>query len=228
MQDASFVITIVEHDNLERVLALQKKLGTSITFSLSAEGTAKPGVLSTLGLSATEKAVMLSIMPGDVRNAYLHDMTYKMFIDTPGAGIVICVPLGAFAGKVGMEVLTGCETLPLREDKNMLDSQYKLVTVICNSGCSEMVMDAARSAGATGGTVLHVKGAGAAQAEKFFGISIGAEKEMILIAASKKNASDIMRAIMAQAGLTTKAHAISFSMPIDQIAGFRLLEENEQ
>ena len=31
--------------------------------------------------------------------------------------------------------------------------------------------------------------------------------------------------LMAQAGLNTRAHAICFSMPIDQIAGFRLGSE---
>ena len=105
---------------------------------------------------------------------------------------------------------------------------YSLITVIANSGCTDMVMDAARSAGATGGTVLHVKGAGAAHAEKFFGMSIADEKEMILIATNREQASPIMKAIIAQAGLNTRAHAICFSMPVDQIAGFRLIRPGDE
>ena len=33
---------------------------------------------------------------------------------------------------------------------------------------------------------------------------------------------------MAQAGLNTRAHAICFSMPVDQIAGFRLTRPGEE
>ena len=35
-------------------------------------------------------------------------------------------------------------------------------------------------------------------------------------------------AVMAQAGLNTRAHAICFSMPVDQIAGFRLTRPGEE
>ena len=51
----------------------------------------------------------------------------------------------------------------------MKDTTYELVIVIANQGYIEMVMDAARGAGAYGGTVIHAKGTGMEQAEKFMG-----------------------------------------------------------
>ena len=45
---------------------------------------------------------------------------------------------------------------------------------------TEKVMDAARQAGAAGGTVVHAKGTGAKYA-KFFGLTLADEKEMIYI-----------------------------------------------
>ena len=38
--------------------------------------------------------------------------------------------------------------------------EHELIIVILNEGYSDMVVDAARSAGAAGGTVLHAKGTG--------------------------------------------------------------------
>ena len=86
-------------------------------------------------------------------------------------------------------------------------------------------MDAARGAGAYGGTVIHAKGTGMEQAEKFMGVSLAAEKEMIFIVAKKEQKNLIMKAVMEQAGLTTKAKAVVFSLPVTDTAGLKLLED---
>ena len=67
--------------------------------------------------------------------------------------------------------------------------QMELIIAICNKGHTEDVMECARGAGAGGGTVLHAKGtAGSEYAEKFFGLSLVDEKEIIYIV-SKKDAA---------------------------------------
>ena len=58
-----------------------------------------------------------------------------------------------------------------------MDFSHELIMAIMNEGYSDTVMDAARSAGAGGGTVLHAKGTGRARAEKFFGVSLADEKD---------------------------------------------------
>ena len=69
-------------------------------------------------------------------------------------------------------------------------------------------MDAAKSAGAYGGTVFSQRNRNG-KAEKFMGVSLAAEKEMIFIVpVRRKNA--IMKAIMEQAGMETHAKAVSF------------------
>ena len=85
-------------------------------------------------------------------------------------------------------------------------------------------MDAARSQGAGGGTVIHAKGTGMEHAAQFLGFSLAAEKEVVLtvVPTPKKNA--VMRAIMEQAGLATDAKAIAFSLPVTSTAGMRLME----
>ena len=90
---------------------------------------------------------------------------------------------------------------------------------------SSIVMDAARDAGAYGGTVIHAKGTGMEQAEKFMGVSLAAEKEMIFIVAKKEQKNQIMQAIMEKAGLDSKAKSIVFSLPVTDTAGLRLIED---
>ena len=107
----------------------------------------------------------------------------------------------------------------------MKDTKYELLVVIANQGYTEMIMDAAREANASGGTVIHAKGTGAEKAEKFLGVSIAAEKEMIFMVTRKESKNAIMKAIMEKAGIESKARSIVFSLPVTETAGMRLIED---
>ena len=102
-----------------------------------------------------------------------------------------------------------------------MEFEHELIVVILNEGFSDFVMDAARSAGAGGGTVLHAKGTGSKRAEKFFGVSLADEKDMVYIVAHRDEKAPIMRAISQQAGPGTKAGAICFSLPVSSVVGLR-------
>ena len=106
-----------------------------------------------------------------------------------------------------------------------MDFSHELIMAIMNEGYSDTVMDAARSAGAGGGTVLHAKGTGSTRGEKFFGVSLADEKDMVYIIAHADEKAAIMRAISEKAGPGTRAGAICFSLPISSVAGLREREE---
>ena len=74
-------------------------------------------------------------------------------------------------------------------------SDYELIVCIVNNGFSETVMDVARAAGAGGGTVMHARGTANKDAEKFFGISVQPEKEMVFIIVSKDVKDGVLHAI---------------------------------
>jgi len=97
--------------------------------------------------------------------------------------------------------------------------EFDLIITIVNRGFDDVVMDAARSAGATGGTVLNARGAGVHEAEKFFGISIQPEKDLILILAKREDKKQIMHAIRNEVGLNKEGRGLSFSMPVEDVCG---------
>ena len=94
-----------------------------------------------------------------------------------------------------------------------------------NEGYSDAVMDAARSAGAGGGTVLHARGTGTRQAEKFFGVSLAEEKDILYIVATAEQKAAIMTAINKTSGAGTRAGAICFSLPVSNVIGLRKVED---
>ena len=105
----------------------------------------------------------------------------------------------------------------------MKDTRYELLLVIANQGHTGTIMDAARAAGAGGGTVIHAKGTGMEGAAQFLGVELVNEKELVLIVARTPEKNRIMKAIMDGAG--PKAGAIVFSLPVTDTAGLRLLED---
>lgn len=97
--------------------------------------------------------------------------------------------------------------------------EFNLIMTVVNRGFADDVMDAARGAGAQGGTILHARGSGIHEAEKFFGISIQPEKEIVLILVPLEKRNAIMQAICEKAGLNTQGKGLSFSMPVDDVMG---------
>jgi len=104
------------------------------------------------------------------------------------------------------------------------DSSHNLIIVVLNRGYSEEVMDAARASGATGGTVLHARGYGMAGMEKFFGMTITPEKELLLIVAQDADTCGIMTGIADKVGPATDARAISFSLPLNGVKGIQTVK----
>ena len=106
-------------------------------------------------------------------------------------------------------------------------SAYQLIITVANRGYTDLVMEAARSAGAGGGTVIHARSTGGSDA-KFFGMSIAEEREMILIVAPTEEKNAIMQAIMARAGMETKAQAVTYSLALDDVAGLRTVDLSDE
>ena len=103
---------------------------------------------------------------------------------------------------------------------------YTLIVAIAESGSTDTVMDAARSAGARGGTVVHAKGtANDKITNSFFGVTVASEKEMVYIVSKRSDRDVIMKAIMEKAGPTTDAKAVVFSLPVDSVVGLRSLTD---
>jgi nitrogen regulatory protein PII len=79
-----------------------------------------------------------------------------------------------------------------------------------------------------GGTVIAAKGTGLMQTEKFRGLSLATEREVLLIVASTAKKAAIMQAILEKAGPDSSAGAVCFSLPVSQVAGLRRLDEEEE
>lgn len=102
-----------------------------------------------------------------------------------------------------------------------------LLIVIINKGFSDIVMEAARASGARGGTIFTARGTGNPNIEKFFGIPIQEQKEMIFIIVKPEIKEKCLKEIYKSAGLETKGQGIIFSINVGDMIGFNPVDEKQ-
>ena len=217
----NYVISICDPRALDTLTGLCAELELPVSVVLHAHGTAVRSMLDILGIEINEKRVVLTIATQEKTRRLIDEQKRRLFIGVPGHGIVVSVPIKSIGGGKTVAFLGGSQQ-PAKYTPE-LNYSYELIVAIANEGRTDLVMNAARSAGAAGGTVLHGKGTGSDKAEKFYSVSIAQEKEVILIVAKTEQKTGIMRAILEKAGPNTEAGTIVFSLPTSEVAGFGLL-----
>ncbi|MGD9560244.1 MAG: hypothetical protein AB7V55_06545 [Oscillospiraceae bacterium] len=207
---------VCDRDKREKVVDLLQRHHSFFNLSVPGKGTANSRILGYLGLGETEKSVFFCVMPAPMAHRMLNELDQLFDFKKPGHGVAYLTSIheGCYHRPVHLagEENDGGETVEQQ-------SLHDLIMVILSRGYTEEVMDVARRAGATGGTVLHARGCGLAGAEKFFGVTIQPEKEMLMILAKRDISCAIMGAIADETGPGTDANAISFSMAVNDVRG---------
>ena len=225
MGNICLMTTIVDRKIIEKYLSLYRENDLHIMYVTLGMGTATNEVMDYLGLDSSEKAVAMSVVEEETWLTVKKQLQKKLQIDAPGGGIAFTIPLSSVGGRKTLEFLLEKNDYQKQEESTLKNTEYELIVVISQQGYTDIIMDAARGAGAYGGTIIHAKGTGNAETEKFMGVTIAAEKEIVYIVSKANEKNAIMKAVMEKAGLNSKAKAICFSLPVSDTAGLRLLED---
>ena len=211
------LVAIVDRDKGDIIAELCSGQKLELNFGCVGFGTARSELLSMLGLGSRDKAVVFSITPSGLVPGVMAAISRRMAIRNPGRGIAFTLPLA------GINALAGSylDSLPSPEHQRKADDTVKFTLIISvfSSGFSDTVMEAARTAGATGGTVLHAKGLGGQSAENILGVNLRDEKEILAIIAPEDDSRTIMEAINRQCGLKSEAGAVVFALPVKDMIG---------
>ena len=180
---------------------LYEEHGITVSLRTVGAGTAVRETLSTLGLEQTEKAVLFAMITAETWPGLQKDLRRKMRIDVPGTGIAFIIPVSSIGGKRALQFLTEHQTFALKEESTLKDTRYELLLVIANQGHTGSIMDAARAAGAGGGTVIQRQRAPAMEgAAHFMGGGAGQREGAGAHRVPHHLKNQIMQAIMQGAG----------------------------
>lgn len=236
MNTLSLVISVINRTQEKEFIDFFHRYQCPIVYSMPCHGTTKHTLLQYLGLEVTEKRMILSMIDSSISSSLLTSMLYDMDLDHAGNGICLVIPIHSICSQSYKYYEYSSQELSSKlggmkmdtEQFNHQPAMYELIIAITNNGYNDLVMDAARNASASGGTVIHAKSTATEQMRRFLGISIVEEKEILLIVVKQEQKSGIMKEIQKTAGTHTPAGTILFSVPVTSIAGLHFYPDSQE
>ena len=123
-----------------------------------------------------------------------------------------CLALGGAYAALKLALLLLCLV-------SLLALLVAAIWVALSNGYSSDAIDAARSAGAMGGTILKGRRQNSERISRKLGISMQEEEEFVIIVTPREKKAAVMNAISDACGLRTDAHGIILSLPVDEVIG---------
>lgn len=219
-KDVHLLVAIVSRHKGKRVTEILQTKHMPGQFVFYAEGTASSSLSDMLGLGSIEKAVTLGFVRNKMIPSLLEELDESLRLTKKATGVAFSIPL------------SGMMIPPMAADKDLLlkfqqsfesevdhmntNIDHDLIVVMVDEGQCEEVMDAARSAGATGGTTFHALHFGMQQMANLFGIPMHEKKDIVAILAKRELKTDIMCAIKESTNVT---HKVMFTLPADNVIG---------
>ena len=200
---------------------LARKQRISAT-KLMEQGTISSQFMHMLGITSDRREMVNMLMDRETATAFLQLLHEKLQLNKPGHGIAYLTNVLACMGTHNDTKITLEETASLIPEGSM----YQKITVVVDRGRAEEVMDAAKDAGARGGTILHGRGStGGKEAKKIFGIEIEEEKEVVTILTPHDITKQVFDAIAEKMDIDSPGKGIMY---IEPLAGTRGLYESTQ
>ena len=206
----------------EKAVSLFEKGHIPLQLRFAAEGTASDEIMNVLGLNSSEKIVLLCMLPKDNADILLGRTRMELGLGAINSGIGFTVPVSG-ASRALLHVMDfvtdAAADTPEKELTAMSEENYSLIMTIVDQGYSEEVMDAARTAGARGGTVFAGRRLVNEENLKFWGITVQPEKEIVLIVTARSQKVSVMEAVSTACGYQSAAHGLVLSLPVDRAVG---------
>ncbi|MDR2357589.1 MAG: hypothetical protein LBD92_05880 [Oscillospiraceae bacterium] len=227
------LVVITDRGERRRLEDILREKGAHFHYMLNAVGTASSEILKTFGLSGSEKTVCVCVAPAVKARHIMTSVVERLEFTRPGNGIAFYLPISGLSAVVtaalGDELAQLKERMDVRMEKEQEtagggEARFELVLALINQGFSDVLMAAARTAGARGGTIVHALRSGAEDAKRFLGISLQEEKELVAIITTRTHKKELMRALSHVCGANTDAQGIMLSLPVEGCEGIRFEE----
>lgn len=219
------LITIVDRGKGTKAVDLYRAHHLHFDFACLGAGTASSKILNYFGLDETAKELVWTLAPVSRIPRLLPEIRRVLDLDTPGKGILFTIPLTGISAQIPSVLIKPeyeKEEPTMEEAKTAPQGHpYQLVLTIVNRGCSDQVMEAARTAGAKGGTVINARRVGYEDVQNLLGFTLQPEKEIVAILVPREQKLALMQAINREAGLKTDSRGVLFSLPVDDIMGLQ-------
>lgn len=205
--------TILDFGKGSKALRLSKELGAIGGTIFLGKGTVRNEWLNILGIVETRKEIFLTIVDEKLEATFYDKMSEKFNLYKPHNGIAFSIPL-----KYCLRI-NGPKYISNPEKKGVNNVDYESIFVIVDKGSIDDVLEAAESAGSTGGTIIHGRGSGSQDKATLFNIQIEPEKDILLILSKAEKTDDIVNAISERLNIHEPGAGIIFVLDVNRTLG---------
>ena len=208
------LVAIVNKEDELKLTSTVNRCCTAAHFSGIGHGTARSSYMSYFGFNDIEKRITFSMIPSTCEHTVLDAVGRELKLYLLGRGIAFTLPLSGISS-----LLEDAKETKSPVTKKEKTSMHELVIAVVEQKYTDIAIEAARAAGATGATVFHTKSISNAAVEERMGTALPEQTDSIFFLTNEEYKLKIMEAVRDAAGLKTEGGAVIFSLPVDDIVG---------
>ncbi len=212
--ESKLLVAVIEKHKCDAAMAEARKVGAAGGTVLMGRGTVQNKWLTILGLDDVEKEILYILLPASQVRPVMDALRHAPCLHKVRGILFTLNVLDIFRHHIQTPAHSDIQEDPMT-DSHQEVSDYELLSIIVNHGNADQVMDAARRAGATGGTVINARGTARPEDATFFGITIVPEKEFVMILTPKGETAHIMDSIRKEFQDAEPGSGIAFRMAVE-------------
>lgn len=209
--DTQLLISVIERGRGDRALEIAREAGATGGTVIMGRGSVQNSFLRMLYLGDLEKEIIFTLGTKEELRRIIAALQAATDIRKKRPAVGFLLDVSAFY-RLPSRTPTLDTPLTLEGPKM---SKHELICVVANTGYADDIMDAARKAGATGGTIIKARGTSNMSDGSFFGITIVPEKEMVMIVVKNEQYEPILSAVKSCPCLNETGIGIVFSLPVE-------------
>ncbi|ADY14535.1 hypothetical protein [Sphaerochaeta globosa] len=194
----TLLFAIVEEGKADALMLTAKRAGSTGGTILTGRGTASNSFLCLLGLGDSHKEILMTVVSEAVKPAVWE----ALLSDRHVHGILAAVTAS----------WDGTPSTPQK------GGEWDLINVICTNGYGDDIMSAARKVGAGGGTIIDGRGTALPDDIAFYGSTLVAEKELLLMFVKRDDTHNILAAIAGLSCMQKPGSGIAFTFAVQEVA----------
>jgi len=181
-------------------------------------GTAPTEMMDIFGLGSNDKDIVISFAGEEKVKELMMDFGNNFSSYSEYGGLMMVLHISAI-NRLVSEILNHKESdEAAKGDTVMMKNEHKhnLIMISVARGCTDQVMQTAKKAGATGGTVIRGRLVEAEKLKEIAQVDIEEEREIIFIMAPANVSRQIMEDVNKEFGLNTKARGMLCALPVEK------------
>lgn len=198
-----------------KVLKIAKKQGVTGGTIYLGRGTVQSKLLNLFAISEIRKEIVMMLTTSDVAQKTMDAIYQELHLEKPNHGIAFTTSVSMLAGTRNVGEIVDKKIVQRSE----VTSMYQNIIIIVDKGKAENVMEAAKKAGAKGGTIINARGSGIHETTKLFAMDIEPEKEKVMILSEEQYTKGIVDKIYEELEIDKPGNGIIFVQDVLQTYG---------